>query len=143
MVFRNNYKLANLLGSAKDKIETLQKSGIYSIQCADCDQIYVGQTKRNIGTRFKEHTACIRNNQPNKSAVAYHALENIHFNIGVNNLQLLKQVNDDKKLDAYECYYIQNNKNNTMNGNIDSCLFAIISKTEEENKRRSEGEDDE
>ena len=28
---------------------------IYSIPCNDCDNEYIGQTKRQFGTRLKEH----------------------------------------------------------------------------------------
>ena len=124
MVYRSDNKLKNLLGSTKDKTPELQKSGIYAVQCSECDKTYYGQTKRSIEERFKEHTQCIRLNQPNKSAIAAHVINEGH---GVNkkSLKLLKQVNDDRRLDAYEAYYIQSNTNslNLDSGNIESCLL--------------------
>lgn len=128
LVFSNNNKLKNLLGSTKDKIDNMMKSGIYTIKCGDCDKIYYGQTKRTIEKRFKEHINYIRTNQHQKSAIATHVLEQNHFNVGLNNLTLKKQVTDDRKLDAYESYFIQNDRNsvNSDNGNINSILFSLV-----------------
>jgi len=50
-----------------------------------------------------------------------------HLQINKNNVALLKQVNDERMLDAYEAYYIQRDENNLNQdeGNIQSCLFAL------------------
>jgi len=127
MVFSNRQKLSNLLGSTKDKTPTLKKSGIYEISCADCDEKYYGQTKRNIHTRWKEHLSHIKYNIPEKSAVAHHILTNNH-NTSINNLKLKKEVHDVKRLDAYESFYIQSCENvmNNDNGPINSSIFALI-----------------
>ena len=50
-------QLKTRLGSTKDQIEDLKCSGIYKISCSHCDKVYIGQTKRTLETRFKEHTA--------------------------------------------------------------------------------------
>jgi len=62
IVHRSDQKLSNLLGSTKDKIPNLEKSGIYSVQCGDCGKTYYGQTRRSVQERFKEHIQCIRLN---------------------------------------------------------------------------------
>jgi hypothetical protein len=49
--------LQSLLGNPKDKVNRNEKSGIYEIDCKDCNQKYIGQTKRPIITRFKERMA--------------------------------------------------------------------------------------
>ena len=128
MVFSNRGRLKDILGSTKDKSDHLEKSGIYEIDCGDCDMKYVGQTRRKLKTRFKEHMDAIKNNQTQKSSVAAHVLDNNHWNISQNNLKLLKEVNNTKKLDAYESYFIQRTTNpmNADNGNINSNLFKII-----------------
>lgn len=125
LVYRNEHKLANLLGSAKDKTPKLKKSGIYSVKCGDCGREYHGQTKRSVEVRGREHLRCIKNNMPSKSAVAHHALTNEHLNIGICNVTLEKQVNDERKLDAYEYYYIKKDENciNLDEGNIQSSLI--------------------
>lgn len=49
---------------------------------------------------------CVRLNHPHKSAVAVHILNDSHENINIGCLSLLKQVNDERRLDAYEAFYI-------------------------------------
>lgn len=128
MVFSSNFKLRNRLGSTKDRNDNLQKSGIYSVQCGDCDKIYYGQTRRNIDTRFKEHSASIKFNKHRASALAAHVLQSNHFNVTKENLSLVKQVNDNRRLNAYESYYIQSDERamNADNGNVISSLFALV-----------------
>jgi len=128
IVYRSDQKLINLLGSTKDKVPNFQKSGIYGVQCSDCNKVYYGQTKRNIEERVKEHFQCIKLNQPNKSALAAHVLVDGHDGVSKNNVKLIKQINDDRRLDAYEAYFIQNDKNslNLDNGNVETCLFKCI-----------------
>lgn len=36
------------------------RSGIYEIACKNCDKVYIGQIKRSIETRYKEHVAHFR-----------------------------------------------------------------------------------
>ena len=62
--------------NAKDKRGELEKSGVvYSMKYNDCDQVYVGETARNVKVRAKEHRALARNGNPELSAVAEHALK--------------------------------------------------------------------
>ena len=74
MVHSSGNKL-HLLGNPKDKIELNERSGIYEISCKDCNLKYVGQTKRPIITRFKEHMAHLRYGRAEKSSVAQHAFK--------------------------------------------------------------------
>ncbi|KAJ8952363.1 hypothetical protein NQ318_017257 [Aromia moschata] len=46
LVYNSKNKLQTLLGNPKDKINNNEKSGIYEISCKDCDQKYIGQTKK-------------------------------------------------------------------------------------------------
>ena len=126
MVFKSQYKLSALLGSNKDKTPALQKSGVYRIKCSVCDAAYIGQTKRNIEKRYKEHCRCVKFNRPHLSAVAAHILENEH-SINIDNISLVKQVNDERQLDAWESFYISIERDamNQDEGNIQSCLFAL------------------
>lgn len=134
IVYSAELKLGTLLGSPKDKTEKLEKSGIYEIVCEECLASYYGQTRRRVSKRYKEHMACIKNNCPTKSAVALHALNNLHLNMESYNVKLKKDVKDSRYLDAYESYYIhkhtkdkqQNKLMNTDEGNIQSILFNCI-----------------
>lgn len=128
IVYKNNNKLSDLLGSTKDKKESLSKSGIYRIQCSECDAVYIGQTKRSVTTRFKEHLKAIELRHTYKSAFAAHAVENRHGGTDISDVKLLKQISDHRRLDAYECVYIRKTKNtvNLDNGNIESVLFSLV-----------------
>lgn len=128
IVYRSEHKLSQLLGSTKDKTPQLKKSGVYVFECSECKIKYYGQTKRDIETRFNDHCQCIRLNFPRKSAIASHVLIDGHAHINKNDVKLLKQVNDARRLDAYESYYIQRDNNvlNLDGGNITSCLLALI-----------------
>ena len=131
LALSNSNKISNILGNTKDKIGSLAKPGIYKIVCGDCNKIYIGQTRREIQIRFKEHCQHIKYNRPSKSAVASHALNSnpVHFNIRTEQLSLIKQVRKRNQLDAWESIYMKKYKDNTMNIDsppITSCLFNMI-----------------
>jgi predicted GIY-YIG superfamily endonuclease len=78
LVHENRRKIKELLGNPKDKTDHLDKAGIYEIQCQGCEASYIGQTKRTIRIRFKEHHDHIRLNHPESSNVAKHVLERMN-----------------------------------------------------------------
>ena len=45
---------------------------IYSIPCNDCNQEYIGQTKRQFGTRLKEHQKAVSLSKKDNSALSEH-----------------------------------------------------------------------
>ena len=130
LVNYSNSKLGQCLGSTKDKIiDNNLKPGIYEISCKDCNGIYVGQSKRPVKARFKEHLLHVKNIEPKKSSVAAHILETDH-RIEFDNLKLIKQVTDQRKLDAWESLLIQQNRSNKTllnsdNGPINSQLLKL------------------
>ena len=95
-------------------METLQKSGIYEIECSHCNRKYIGQTKRNIEIRFKEHVAHFKNHRFDKSSVAHHIFETGH-GIKIEDLKLLKEVASIKELNCYESIHILKNRENLLN----------------------------
>jgi hypothetical protein len=115
LVFASENKLKNSLTSTKPKIENVDKSGIYEIKCKLCNKIYIGQTRRKISTRYKEHCAHIRYNRPEKSALAKHILNDFHANLNDLEIKLKKSVNKTYKLDAWESFYMHKNKSKTVN----------------------------
>ena len=107
--YKTNNNLKKRLQNPKDKIDEETKAGIYSIACNDCSKTYVGQTKRSIKTRYKEHFSHLTHNHPTKSAVASHCLETGHT-ITSSNLKLLKHVTSPRYLNAWESFYINSFK---------------------------------
>ena len=74
-----NQTLREILSKPKDQVEKLQQTGVvYSIPCQQCDVKYIGETKRALGTREKEHQAALRRNHAKQSALAEHAIQTGH-----------------------------------------------------------------
>lgn len=120
-------KLGNLIGGSKDKIEEMNQSGIYCITCNDCGMQYIGQTRRAIIKRYKEHRCHSIKNDPDKSSVAKHMNElNHHFD--QSSLKLICRVNKFYELNAQESFYIHKNRDNLMNENEGPIKNSIFSK---------------
>nr|XP_022905290.1 uncharacterized protein LOC111417295 [Onthophagus taurus]XP_022905291.1 uncharacterized protein LOC111417295 [Onthophagus taurus]XP_022905292.1 uncharacterized protein LOC111417295 [Onthophagus taurus] len=99
-VYRANAKLGQLLTNNKHIFDDKLKSGIYKLNCNDCDSFYIGQTGRNISTRFKEHL-----NKEN-STFYKHLKEHKH-KTDISKIKLLKHLNKSRKMDLFEEYYIK------------------------------------
>lgn len=127
--FKNPEKLSDYLGTSKDKEkDPKQKSGIYLITCQQCDAIYIGLTKRKLETRFAEHLADCDKPLNQDSAMAYHAISNGHE---IDEIKLLKEVDDPWKLSAWESLELFKNRekkltNKIKEGNSASILFEVI-----------------
>ena len=127
LVYQNDRKLTDILGNMKDKRMDLEKSGIYSISCSNCDALYIGQTRRSIKIRYNEHCADCRKEATQDKPMPFHAISNHH---NFQDVKLLKEVRNPLQLDAYESLYLHKHKNeNLVNiqnyGNINSGLFKI------------------
>ena len=97
--FNNNGKLSDLLGSMKDKIgDDLEKSGIYTIKCSRCSKCYIGQTKRKINIRFKEHCDDCRKEKSVEKPMPAHVINSGH---PFGEVKLLKHVT--KKYQLSRC----------------------------------------
>ena len=67
--------LRSFLVHPKDRTAKAANCGVlYDIQCPECDQHYIGETARKLGTRIKEHLSC---RQP-LSAISEHKLNTGH-----------------------------------------------------------------
>lgn len=130
------FQLKNILKSTKDKKDIDETSGIYEISCPQCDMKYIGQTKRTIGIRFQEHMNEARTRKEGKktggniaSNVAKHVLETDHT-IGRENVMVIKQINDPRKLDFQEMLTIKRqDPTRLMNENSgwgDTPLFRFL-----------------
>ena len=72
----NRFNVKNLIhANIKGKDPLNKKSGIYKVNCKDCRKCYIGQTRRNIEIRMKEHFRNIKCFQIDKFAVAAHSWE--------------------------------------------------------------------
>lgn len=112
IAFKTKSKLRFKLKNSKDKIKSQEKSGIYQINCDNCEKIYIGQTKRKIEKRFKEHYAHFKYKRPEKSAIAKHCINTGH---SFSNTKLIKHINEEKMLNPWESLYIIKNNSIVLN----------------------------
>lgn len=136
-----NHQLKSLLGSTKDPVNILGKAGVYKISCPHCNNIYIGQTKRTLETRFKEHLAEVNKAKKHiekglqfdfRSKVAEHVFVREH-ELTKDNIDILRSVSSPRKLDVAESLEIfKHGSSNLLNrdqGNGFSTLFSIIKKS--------------
>jgi GIY-YIG catalytic domain len=129
IAYRNEGKLSDLLGSTKDKIlEEGEKSGIYQIKCSKCDVSYIGQTKRKMKTRIKEHHEDCSKPPLEEKPMPKHAIENNH---PFGEIKLLKEVRKPFELNAYESLLLHKHKNENLvniqkEGNCPSVLYKYV-----------------
>ncbi|EZA58152.1 hypothetical protein X777_01880, partial [Ooceraea biroi] len=120
-IFTIPNKLNQIIKSGKDKIENKDMMGVvYKIDCKNCDSCYVGQTKRRLDTRIKEHKADINKDPDFHSVVSKHRLDCNHEFDWINT-QVLHRKEHIKKREIAEMYFIKrhdktiNTQNDTEN----------------------------
>jgi GIY-YIG catalytic domain. len=98
-------------------------SGIYKINCKQREKVYIGQTKKNLEMRTKEHFRNLRLNHTDKSAITSHFLNTGHeINNSVN---LLKSVNRKNELISWEKICIHKHAHHIMNFEVPPEGFLI------------------
>ena len=138
--YKSKGTLGDYLINLKDKRPEEIKSGIYEIECESCDKKYIGETKRKAATRWKEHDAdynkgikAMAENKTYKhaSAIAQHCVEESHT---IGKKKLIKEVTDFQTFNAWESFYINQNKRDLVNvaepQTIHSRLFTLGRKLE-------------
>jgi len=107
-----SYKCSNTVTqltkpTANRNIPPHDKSGVYCLTCKTCNLSYVGQTSRNLKTRFQEHIRYIKTNNP-QSAYAQHILQNRHeYGTLAETMALLKPIQQESMLLPSEQFHIQ------------------------------------
>ncbi|XP_011873332.1 PREDICTED: uncharacterized protein LOC105565077 [Vollenhovia emeryi] len=72
-------RLTKYINTHKDKIErTKETNVVYKIPCEECNVSYVGQTKRRLNTRLKEHMNNARLEPSRHSVLTQHMAETNH-----------------------------------------------------------------
>ena len=101
--FTTQNKIINILKNTKRKKDTLEKSGIYSLKCQDCNAIYVGETGRNLRIRYNEHMKDMN------SKIYRHVKVNKH-EMPLENLTLERSMEKNNCITIYENLYIDEKK---------------------------------
>ena len=95
--------LRNALVRPKDTIPKEDQCGlVYHIKCKDCDDTYIGETGRNMGVRFKEHTS----RKGTNSAIKEH-LESKNHTCSLEEVKILEKEDDWYKRKVKEAIMIQ------------------------------------
>ena len=99
--------LRHSLVRVKDEIPALVKNGVvYQVPCKDCQSSYVGQTKRSLAVRLKEHKRAVFNGDKETSALAEHVLSTGH-NIDWANVSIVASCDHLSQRLYLESWYIQ------------------------------------
>ena len=81
--------MGHIFAKPKDPVTKEQRTdAIYSIPCNDCDNEYIGQTKRQFGTRLKEHQKAAFFCKKENSTLSEHTCLTNHT-IGWNNSKII------------------------------------------------------
>ena len=94
----------------------LNQSGVYKIECDECEAFYIGETGRPVKKRIQEHR---RNKE--RSAFGRHLIEKQHTSINDEKIKILHVLPKGLKLtltEAYEIWKASGNPN-LLNEQVD------------------------
>ena len=133
--FRCLNKLNMFIRVQKDITDiNLMNNIVYKICCKNCNASYVGQTKRHLSTRIKEHANNFKLESSRHSVVTEHMLKNNHV-FDWNNVKILDSESRYQKRLISEMIHIKEQvnginlqKDTECLDNSYYCLFDILSK---------------
>lgn len=129
VAFKTNNSIRRIF-NAKQKRSLSKKSGVYKLNCDDCNGVYVGQTGRSFETRYKEHRAAFRNRRPERSHFAKHLLDSGHQIHDSHTYKILHTCEKGRQLNILEQLEIYKNRNNSnvtlLNDQIDLTHSPLI-----------------
>jgi len=105
--YKYNNKLHQFIKPKKDPLQNIQKNNVvYKIECSDCKATYIGQTKRQLGTRIKEHKQNINKKSDSQTIITEHIVNNNH-RMDWNNTKIIDtETNYNRRLIS-ECIHIK------------------------------------
>ena len=105
-MFKTIDTLGRIFTKVKDPTPPEERPGVvYKIICI-CGDFYVGETKRTLETRLKEHKAACRLGAFERSAVAEHAWQEGH-EINWNDMEILDTTRNLQERKVKESLYIR------------------------------------
>ncbi|KYN39275.1 hypothetical protein ALC56_06352 [Trachymyrmex septentrionalis] len=103
--------LNSFIKTGKDKIKKDELSNVvYQINCKDCDYSHVGQTKRKLKTRLKEHINDLKKPANSHSVISNHRFDTDHV-MDWDNAKILDSERSHYKRLVSEMIYIKMQKN--------------------------------
>ena len=98
--------LGHIFAKPKDPVTKEQRTdAIYSIPCNDCDNEYIRQTKRQFGTRLKEHQKAVFFYKKENSALSGHTCLTNHT-IGWDNPKIITTYRHYHQRPCLEAWHI-------------------------------------
>jgi len=95
----------------KDNLDLTSHQGVvYKISCQDCDASYIGQTKRQLGTRIKEHASDINKKNGSPSVISKHRL-NFRHDFEWDNVKIINNERSYPKRQISEMVHIKKQQN--------------------------------
>src|SRR5580765_5024327 len=122
-------KLNKFIKVHKDSLPIdLRTNVVYKISCNNCDASYVGQTRRFLKTRMKEHRNHINRKTTQRSVITDHRLLNHEFDW--NSVEILDEEPILGKRLVFEMIHIKSQKNSinlhTDTDRLDHIYFPMI-----------------
>ena len=71
IAYRTNNTIKKHISDTNTDIDKYNKTGVYKLNCNDCNSFYIGQTRRSFLSRYSEHLKALSNNNIH-SAFATH-----------------------------------------------------------------------
>ena len=96
-------------------------TGVYRIPCDDCAQCYIGETKRALTLRLREHEANCRNHKQHSAVVDHSA---IGHSWGFNRAVIVNTQRNTIKRKIAESLFIKSHS--TVDGNKSSFPLSIF-----------------
>ncbi|XP_077276910.1 uncharacterized protein LOC143905375 [Temnothorax americanus] len=103
-------KLDCIIRKGKDRLQPYKQTElVYEIDCVNCDSCYIGQTKRHLETRIKEHRSDVKKHFDNHSVVTKHRLSQNH-DFDWQNPKILYKEKHFRKREISEMFFIKKSK---------------------------------
>ena len=119
-----NIKLVNTKGKTLGKLLNVQKKEegetsnqagvVYRVNCKNCDKFYIGETRRTIEKRMKEHKNGANGVQEKVSGLSQHLRQTNH-EANFDEVKVLHKERDYKKRKFKEALEIKKYKSNLLN----------------------------
>ncbi len=94
--FRVSNTTRRMIPKLKGSVSELSSSGVYKMNCGDCKETYIGQTRRAFCTRRQEHLR-----YPQKSAFCGHLLESDHSPLNAD-FEVISHTHDNRRMNVLE-----------------------------------------
>ena len=110
VVFNNNCTLKNILIKNSPACKT---GSVYKIPCKHCQEIYIGQTSKELDVRLKQHKYCVRTG--NMANALFVHMNNTNHGIDWENSKELVICKDFMKRNIIESSFIKNEPDRNFN----------------------------